>query len=64
MCQLENVDEDEESKEQRKGSAERIVKGVGAEAVYEREITLTQYQINIRSKRKDLKSANVKNLNQ
>lgn len=44
-------------------SQERILKNLGADEVYDREISYDQYKINLKAKRKDLKSANVKNLN-
>lgn len=45
-------------------SAERIRKNLGADEVYDRELSFTQYKINLKAKRKDLKSANVKNFNE
>jgi len=44
----------------KKKSPERILRNLGAEQIYDREITVAQHKINVRAKRKDLKSANVK----
>ena len=37
---------------------------MGADEVYDREISINEYKINLKAKRKDLKSANVKNVNE
>ena len=64
--QLDEIQEDQGSFEfpGNRRSAERILKKLGADEVYDREISYTQHKINMKAKRKDLKSANVKNLNE
>ena len=64
--QLDEIQEDQGSFEMpgNRRSAERILKKLGADEVYDREMSYTQYKINLKAKRKDLKSANVKNLNE
>lgn len=47
----------------KRGSQERISKKLGAEEVFDREISIQEYKINLKARRKDLKSANVKNVN-
>lgn len=48
----------------KRGSQERISKRLGADEVFDREISVSEYKTNLKAKRKDLKSANVKNLNE
>ncbi|CDW71484.1 UNKNOWN [Stylonychia lemnae] len=66
QSQLDEIQEDQGSFDMpgNRRSAERIMKNYGADEVYDRELSYTQYKINMKAKRKDLKSANVKNLNE
>jgi hypothetical protein len=40
-------------------SGERLMKKPGADAVYDKEITVQEYKMMLKAKRKDLKSATV-----
>lgn len=66
VSQLDFISENEEllATRDKKRSPERIVKMHGADEIYEKEVNFTQHKFNAKAKRKDLKSANVKTLNE
>ena len=63
---LDFISEHEElaGREARRRSPEKIVSLPGAEAVFDREVNMAQHKLDLKAKRKDLRSANVKTLNE
>eukprot|EP00347_Sterkiella_histriomuscorum_P018925 403343640 len=66
ISQLDEIQEDEASIEVHgfRKSQERIKKNLGADEVYDRELSVLEYKINLKAKRKDLRSANIKSVNE